>query len=77
VLPGTHLEGKFSQGRIDALVAEVKPVTCAAGVGDALVMAPLLVHASSASTMAGHRRVVHFDYSVAELPVGMDWAEWR
>ncbi|SNS34286.1 Phytanoyl-CoA dioxygenase (PhyH) [Granulicella rosea] len=77
VLPGTHTAGKLNASQVDAYVDKVEPVTCAAGPGDALVMRPLLVHASSASALAKHRRVLHFDYAAASLPDGMDWAERR
>jgi hypothetical protein len=43
----------------------------AAGSGDALVMRPLLLHASSVSREPRHRRVLHFDYAVGELAGGL------
>ena len=75
VLPGTHLSGKLSQPDIDAYIADVAPVTCEAMAGDALIMLPLLLHASSASALPRHRRVLHFDYANVELPDGLEWRE--
>jgi len=77
VLPGTHREGKLSQAKIDAYVAELTPVVCEAQQGDALMMHPLLLHASSAASLPKHRRVLHFDYANIELSPGLQWRERR
>jgi ectoine hydroxylase-related dioxygenase (phytanoyl-CoA dioxygenase family) len=75
VIAGTHVNGKLEERAIADLARRSVAVTCAMRRGGALVMRPLLLHASSASSDPGHRRVVHFDYAVAELPPGMGWAE--
>jgi Phytanoyl-CoA dioxygenase (PhyH) len=75
VIAGTHVNGKLEERAIGDLAGRSVAVTCAMQRGGVLVMRPLLLHASSASTIPGHRRVVHFDYAVAELPPGMGWAE--
>lgn len=41
--------------------------------GGALVMRPLLLHASS-KLVTGNRRVLHFLYGPSELPDGAEWA---
>ncbi|WP_263373449.1 phytanoyl-CoA dioxygenase family protein [Granulicella aggregans] len=75
VLPVTHRQGKLGQAGIEAEVSRGVPVTCEAKAGDALVMRPLLVHASSPSSAPNHRRVLHFDYANVELPNGLEWRE--
>jgi len=75
VLPRTHAQGKLSQQKIDELVANSTPYTCEAAAGEALLMSPLLLHASSASTLPKHRRVLHFDYASIELASGLEWRE--
>ena len=75
VIAGTHVNGKLEERTIAGLARRSVAVTCAMRRGGALVMRPLLLHASSTSSHPGHRRVVHFDYSAAELPPGMGWAE--
>ncbi len=75
VLPGTHREGKLSQRGVDALASEISPVTCEAAAGDALLMRPLLLHASSSSSVPRHRRIIHFDYANVELAAGLEWRE--
>ncbi len=75
VLPGTHRAGKLSQQEIDRCAASIDPLVCEAGVGDVLILQPLLVHASSAASLPRHRRVVHFDYANVELADGLQWRE--
>jgi ectoine hydroxylase-related dioxygenase (phytanoyl-CoA dioxygenase family) len=75
VIPGSHLAGKLGEERIDKIASASKAVTCEVAVGGALVMRPLLIHASSAAVRPGHRRVLHFDFAAQELPGGPQWAE--
>ncbi len=73
VMPGSHVLGRIDQNEAPRYVDEAKAVTCAIGAGGALVMRPLLLHASSASVLPGHRRVLHFDFACCSLPSGMHW----
>ena len=75
VIAGTHTLGKISETRIAEMGREAEATVCAVGAGGALVMRPLLVHASSAASVAGHRRVLHFDFAAGELAGGLEWAE--
>ena len=74
VIPGSQSGGKLEERRIQGLAKKSAVVTCAMQRGGALIMRPLLLHASSASSVPEHRRVIHFDYAAAELPAGMGWA---
>ena len=60
-----------------ALVEELKKrgveVVCHASQGSALVMRPLLLHASSKSKGYGRRRVLHFVFGPRSLPYGLRW----
>lgn len=73
VMPGSHLLGRVNQNHVEEHVEESRAVTCAAEAGEALVMRPLLFHASSASKIPGHRRVLHFDFAAGELGNGLEW----
>ncbi len=75
VLPGSHGFGILSSGRMDELAASQSEVLCAAAAGDALLMRPLLLHASSRSASARHRRVLHIEYAGFTLPARLDWHE--
>ena len=75
VLPGTHRFGRLSAERIRALRREREEVLCAVPAGGALLMRPLLLHASSRSTSIRRRRVVHLEYAGFALPEPLAWAE--
>jgi len=66
VVPGSH---------IDSAVTEPREV-CEVPSGGALVMSPLLLHASSKSSK-GQRRVLHFLYGPKKLPSPARWAYAR
>jgi ectoine hydroxylase-related dioxygenase (phytanoyl-CoA dioxygenase family) len=74
VIPGSHINGKLDERLVQEFAARSIAVTCPTRSGDALIMRPLLLHASSASSVPGHRRVIHLDYAAVELPAGMNWA---
>jgi hypothetical protein len=74
VIPGTHTGGKLTSSVISALTRAEKSTVCAIDAGGVVLMRPLLLHASSAAVIPGHRRVLHFDYAAAELPCGLRWA---
>ena len=71
------VSGSHRQGRIDPTVAASMrrkgEVRCTASPGDALVMRPLLLHASSKSTGQTRRRVLHFVFGPRALPLGLRW----
>jgi len=74
VLPGSHSLGILSQSELDQLVSASTPTACVVAAGDAVIMRPHVVHASSKSTRQVHRRVVHLEYSSYALPNGINWA---
>jgi hypothetical protein len=75
VLPGTHRLGRLSPERIRQLRVQTPEKVCCLSEGDALLMRPLLLHASGKSQAVGHRRVLHIEYANPELPGGLQWAE--
>ena len=75
VLPGTHRFGRLSSERIQALRSEIPETLCVASSGDALLMRPLLLHASSRSTSERHRRILHLEYASFPLPGELRWHE--
>lgn len=72
VLPGTHTRGLLSDSDINALSKDSQ-VVCAVHRGDAILMRPLLVHASSAAREPANRRVIHIEFAIDELPQGLAW----
>jgi ectoine hydroxylase-related dioxygenase (phytanoyl-CoA dioxygenase family) len=75
VIPGSHRRGKLSSSEITEARAQQSEVLCSMRAGDALLMRPLLLHASSEAREASHRRVVHLEYATLPLPDGLAWAE--
>jgi ectoine hydroxylase-related dioxygenase (phytanoyl-CoA dioxygenase family) len=73
VVVGSHRFGRLSASEIQNLKEAGEIVTCRIGKGGAMLMRPLLLHASSAATNAFHRRVLHFEFSSVELPKGLQW----
>jgi hypothetical protein len=74
VVAGSHLRGRMPEAEASRCGLEGPVVVCDAHAGDALLMRPLLLHASSAALSPRHRRVIHIDYAAVELPSGLAWA---
>lgn len=62
VSPGSHRHGLIPSGECAARARLGGETACLAAEGEALLMRPLLLHASSQATVPGHRRVLHFVY---------------
>jgi ectoine hydroxylase-related dioxygenase (phytanoyl-CoA dioxygenase family) len=75
VIPKSHEHGKLSQQQIETQSNQYETVTCDVRRGGALLMRPLLIHASSAAESPNHRRVIHFDYANVVLDGGLQWRE--
>ncbi|HZK82530.1 MAG TPA: phytanoyl-CoA dioxygenase family protein [Humisphaera sp.] len=76
VIPGSHAAGILSSDMIADFRRRVSAVSCICRAGDVMLMRPLLLHASSVATSPRHRRVVHIEYAVGDLPAVLEWHEW-
>ena len=74
VIKGSHKLGILSAAEIGKHVASYKPVECEVMAGSAFVMRPHLLHASSKALQPSNRRIIHVEYSVYELPAGLEWS---
>ena len=74
VIPQSHHLGVLSQQELSDVVNSKEPCLCEAKAGDLLIMKPHIIHSSSKSKQAKHRRVIHIEYSNYELPSGLNWA---
>jgi len=74
VLPGSHAQGVLSPAEVEMWRGAVEPVNCCVRRGGAVLMRPLLLHASSSAQLPGHRRVIHVEFAAAKLPGGLEWA---
>jgi ectoine hydroxylase-related dioxygenase (phytanoyl-CoA dioxygenase family) len=75
VIPGSHRHGRLSSAEIAEMRSKTSEVTCSVLAGDAVLMRPLLLHASSEATSPHHRRVIHLEYATRPLAEGLEWAE--
>lgn len=73
VVPGSHRVGRRSAAEISRL-ASITRVSCPVPRGGALIMRPLLIHASGRMQGEGRRRVLHFLYG-PPLDGSVSWAD--
>jgi ectoine hydroxylase-related dioxygenase (phytanoyl-CoA dioxygenase family) len=73
VVPGSHRRGILKDDEALALRAASSEITCTAEPGSALVLRPLLLHASSKGSGTSRRRVLHIVYGPQQLPHGLEW----
>jgi ectoine hydroxylase-related dioxygenase (phytanoyl-CoA dioxygenase family) len=73
VLPGSHLGGRLDAGQILKAKSSIPERVCIVRKGDALVMRPLLLHASSASRSGRPRRVLQIEFAGSDLPHRLEW----
>lgn len=75
LVAGSHRYGKLSAERSMALREKFGEVTCIANVGDALLMRPLVLHASSKAMVPNRRRVLHFLFGPVSPGYGLQWPQ--
>jgi hypothetical protein len=75
VVSGSHRHGRLDVATARRLRDRIGETYCTADTGDAWVMRPLLLHASSKADGESHgqRRVLHFLFGPAILPHGFRW----
>ncbi|MBC6698493.1 phytanoyl-CoA dioxygenase family protein [Hymenobacter puniceus] len=73
VVPGSHRHGVIPNDQHPTFTPQA--LTCAVPAGGLMLMKPLTLHASNRSTSNHPRRVIHLEFSAAELPDGLQWRE--
>lgn len=73
VVPASHQDGKLAPDAIKEKRRQNGQVICTLVRGGALLMRPLLLHASSPATSPKHRRVVHIEFANQRLGGGLEW----
>ncbi len=73
MIPGSHRSGRLSAAAIEQWKQMGQERTCCVPRGGAVLMRPLLLHASSAAADPGHRRVIHLEFASSDLPGGLQW----
>ncbi len=73
VVPGSHLLGRIAESDIDSIRQHWGERIGGVSMGGALLMRPLLLHASSQAQNPEHRRVIHIDFAASALPGALRW----
>ena len=73
VVSSSHDRGRLDDNAISALRQSEGETVCSVGAGDALLLRPLLLHASSKSRGISRRRVLHFLFGPPLLPCDLKW----
>jgi ectoine hydroxylase-related dioxygenase (phytanoyl-CoA dioxygenase family) len=73
VVPGSHRAGRLSAEQARHWRKGRGAVFACFDAGGALLMRPLLLHASSPAILPAHRRVVHLEFAADDLPGGLEW----
>lgn len=74
VVPGSHRFGRLGGTEAAEILAAQGETVVSVAQGAALLMRPLLLHASSKAAQDTTRRVLHFLFGPRELPCGLQWA---
>lgn len=73
VLPGTHRLNRMASADIEDTQKHTPEVVCDVRAGGAVLMRPLLLHASSPMKTETCRRVIHFEFTAQTLPAPLQW----
>jgi ectoine hydroxylase-related dioxygenase (phytanoyl-CoA dioxygenase family) len=73
IAPGSHKLGRVAEDDVRDVVRRCGTVSCLAEPGDIWLYATPILHASEAAVAPTHRRVLQVDFSVEQLPGGLEW----
>ena len=73
IVAGTHKFGRMANMIALTLRDQICETICPVSKGGALLIKPLVLHASSKSSGNSKRRVLHFVFGPSELPLGLKW----
>lgn len=73
VIPGSHSNGFLDEESLHACRISDDICLCCVPAGGAVLMRPLIAHASSPGTNPSRRRVIHLEYAVTPLPGDLQW----
>ncbi len=73
LVPASHNQGVLSAAQVEQLRERNGEQAVPAPRGGALIMKPLVLHASSKATAPMNRRILHFVFGPPKLPYGLKW----
>jgi ectoine hydroxylase-related dioxygenase (phytanoyl-CoA dioxygenase family) len=75
IIPGSHSKGITRLENVD-LSGKTETI-CNVEAGGIMLMKPLLLHASNRTSSNEPRKVIHIEFSKANLPEGIQWSEMQ
>lgn len=75
VSPGSHQLGRIPAHQTATVARQRGETACNVVAGDALLFRPLLLHCSHKTRSYRPRRIIHLEYSSAQLPNPLQWHE--
>ncbi len=72
IIAGTHHD-LLDADAVERATDDAEQLSLTCNVGDAVLMRPLVLHASSPATSPSHRRVLHLEYAGVDLPGELRW----
>lgn len=75
VSPGSHRFGRIPASEAAAVAQRNGTKLCAADSGDALLLRPLVLHASRKAVSSNPRRIIHLEFAGIVLPEPLMWNE--
>ncbi|MEE8155189.1 MAG: phytanoyl-CoA dioxygenase family protein [Phycisphaerales bacterium] len=73
VVPGSHRRGFLDAKDIQACRGSSDIRLCCVPTGGAMLVRPLIAHASSPGTSPSRRRVIHLEWAATPLPQPLQW----
>jgi hypothetical protein len=75
VIAGSHRQGRLSENAIRKLRETTDETICVVDAGSALLLRPLILHASSKALLPDRRRVLHFVFAPSVAGYGLQWLQ--
>lgn len=75
LIAGSQRSGKIPAAEVSRWTSIKAEVVCEVPKGGALLLRPLLLHASSPAKSPSHRRVLHIEFATQKLPNHLEWPD--
>ncbi len=75
VAPGSHHQGRIATAEAGDAARACGEYICEVQAGDVLLFRPLILHASHKALSPKTRRIIHLEYTSAQLPNPLQWSE--
>ena len=77
IIPASHQLGRLEKAEINKLACDGQEIVTLARRGSIVAMRPLIIHRSKKARSKARRRVLHLEFTAAELPEPLLWAIYK